>query len=65
MAMPFRLEAQLEGDPEIPYLSFASIKLLPARKLRNKPDQDDDLQAAISKRARYVQRPASRRNAPT
>ena len=65
MAMHFMLEAQLEGDPDIPYLSFASIKLLLARKLRNKLDQDDELQAAIIKRARYVQRPASRPNAPT
>ena len=65
MAMHFMLEAQLEGDQKIPYLSFAAIKLLLARKLRNKLDQDDELQAAIIKRARYVQRPASRPNAPT
>jgi SRSO17 transposase len=65
MAMHFMLEAQLEGDPEIPYLSFASIKLLLARKLRNKLDQDDALQAAIIKRTKYVQRSAQHRNAPT
>ena len=65
MAMHFMLEAQLEGDPEIPYLSFASIKLLLARKLRNKLDQDDELQAAIIKRTKYVQRQTQRRNAPT
>ena len=65
MAMHFMLEAQMEGDKQILHLSFASIKLLLARKLRNKLDQDDELQAAIIKRARYVQRPASRPNAPT
>ena len=65
MAMHFMLEAQLEGDPEIPYLSFASIKLLLARKLRNKLDQDDALQAAIIKRTRYLKRSDQQPSAPT
>ncbi|MBC7726148.1 MAG: hypothetical protein H7242_00810, partial [Microbacteriaceae bacterium] len=65
MAMHFMLEAQLEGDPAIPYLSFASIKLLLARKLRNKLDQNDALQSATIKRTKRLQRPDQRPNPPT
>ncbi|MBC7447232.1 MAG: IS701 family transposase [Hymenobacteraceae bacterium] len=54
MAMHFMLKTQLEGDETMPYLSFASIKLLLAQKLRNKLDHDDALMRAISKRSSYL-----------
>ena len=61
MAMHFMLKTQLEGGEEAPYLSFASIKLVLAQKLRNKLEQDDALMRAIWKRARYLKpsRPAN------
>ena len=54
MAMHFRLKTQLEGDEAMSYLSFASIKLLLAQKLRNKLAHDDALMRAISKRSSYL-----------
>ena len=54
MALHFMLAAQLEGHETIPYLSFASLKLLLAQKLRNLLQQDDALLAAIHKRAAYA-----------
>lgn len=54
MALHFLLEAQLAGHETIPYLSFASLKLLLAQKLQNLLHQDDALLAAIQKRAAYT-----------
>jgi len=54
MALHFMLAAQLEGHETIPYLSFASLKLLLAQKLRNLLQEDDALLAAIHKRAAYT-----------
>jgi SRSO17 transposase len=54
MALHFLLEAQLEGHETIPYLSFASLKLLLAQKLQNLLQQDDAWLAAIQKRAGYT-----------
>jgi SRSO17 transposase len=59
MALHFMLAAQLEGHETIPYLSFASLKLLLAQKLRNLLQEDEALLAAIHKRAAYtVPKPA-------
>ena len=54
MALHFMLEAQLEGQVTIPYLSFASLKLLLAQKLRNLLQEDEALLAAVRKRAAYA-----------
>jgi SRSO17 transposase len=65
MAMHFMLKTQLESAEEVPYLSFAAIKLMLAQKLRNKLDHDDALMRAIYKRASYLKPIQSRKQAPT
>jgi hypothetical protein len=64
MALHFMLEAQLEGQETIPYLSFASLKLLLAQKLRNLLQDDEALWAAVRKRAAYAA-PKSTAKPPT
>jgi SRSO17 transposase len=54
MALHFMLAAQLEGHETIPYLSFASLKLLLAQKMRNLLQKDEALLAALHKRAAYT-----------
>jgi SRSO17 transposase len=58
MALHFLLEAQLEGHETVPYLSFASLKLLLAQKLQNLLHRDEALFAAIQKRAAYTSQEA-------
>ena len=64
MALHFMLEAQLEGQETIPYVSFASLKLLLAQKLRNLLSEDEALLAAVRKRAAYAT-PKSTAKPPT
>lgn len=54
LGLHFMLAAQLEGHETIPYLSFASLKLLLAQKLQNLLHQDAALLAAMQKRAAYT-----------